>query len=240
MEIRDWVSHAVVVPAWLNAAPEHESVSRVSMLVGQLHHVQSEIDAYPDEEASLTSNDANSKPIPDPAQKVLGHQDEVVGMLCDYFLSHGVEHSWDGHLWNLPLVPVSIPGEFILKRQAYLKDGRLSEAKVEDSKCVTNPVGEGEVLVRIMSLALSGDLYRVRSCRNPGCTTWFYAVSSKKIYCGDLCRFAHDASSPERRKQKNEYKRKARLEDKERQSRLKLLEAAKMPNPSSPRTRQIG
>lgn len=223
VEIRDWVSHRVVIPEWINAAPVHESVLRVRELVGKLHLVQSDIDAYPDEDAHLTSGDGSPSPIPDRVKKILDKQDEVVGMLCEHFITHGVEHSWDRHFWSIPLVPVSVPGEFILERKCWEKDGKVTTEQVENARCIRNPVGEGEVLVRIASLALSGELRRLRECSNPACSEWFYAERSNTIHHNDQCRLAHNASSPERKERRRKYHLKYELDERERQLKMESL-----------------
>jgi len=219
-DISHWASHAVVVPEWMNAAREHPSFFRVSKLVSKLRSVQAEVDAYPDEEALLTCDEVGTLPIPPPVQKALCYQDEIVGVLSEYSASLGVEHSLDGKSWNLPIVPNPIPGEFILQRQCYLKDGNVSEELVDDSECVSNLVGEGDVVFRIKILAQSGKLHRLRACRNPECTNWFYAFSTKKVYCKRACQVAHNISSPIMKRKRSDYKRIRWLEEKERQSKM--------------------
>jgi hypothetical protein len=230
---REWVSHKEVVPEWMNAAREHPSFSRVSELVSKLRRVQSEIDAYPDEEALLTYDKPGPIPIPDPVQKALGEQVEIVGVLSDYLISHGVEHSLDGKCWSLPLVPNPVPGEFILERRIGLTEGSVSGTNVENGECFVHQVGEGNVVFRIMILAQSGHLHRLRRCRKPGCIKWFYAFKSHKVYCGKPCRVEHNTSSPEMKRKRSDYKHKVLLAEKERHLQMG---AATHSNPSTPLT----
>jgi hypothetical protein len=54
------------------------------------------------------------------------------------------------------------------------------EARTTQSDC------EKKFVYWILNLRATGDISRIRSCRN--CRQWFYAVTNHQIHCGDRCR----------------------------------------------------
>jgi hypothetical protein len=93
------------------------------------------------------------------------------------------------------------------------------------------PISEIGAIQRILELAASGRLDRIRQCEAPltrrpngKCGTWFFAMNSKKEVCSDRCRVRKDQHGQDSKKSHKAYMRKYRSPSSRRDRRMKTRE----------------
>ena len=85
----------------------------------------------------------------------------------------------------------------------------------------TYPFTEGDTLLRILGIAETGDLHRLRQCRH--CGNWLFARVRHQDYCNTECQQLNFRTSDEFKDKRKRYMRKYRRDERDREKRESLI-----------------
>lgn len=205
--------HLVVVE-WLNAARGSESYERVVHLVGELREVSVGLNRV-FRQAGFHSLGPVS--LRNRQQDLSQRHIQINEQLNRYSYSPVVQRVLIGQSWRLSMRSQGEPSGFVLKRVDDEGQRTLSDGSKQISFHYRHDVSEADVVFRILRLAESDELDRLRQCEQ--CLRWFYAERSHQRFCpGAKCRLTNYSSSPKQKKYRKLYMRKKRAEERARKA----------------------
>jgi hypothetical protein len=198
-----------VVPDWLNAAKGTESCERVVRLIELLREVEIGYEKVVRERWHMLTPGKRPSKV---AQKQLEDLEDKLAtikkMLLRYKFWPGMYRVMLERSWVLFMFSEASDDEFVFDRVVHVAEKRTKEGVTYTARDCEHTIREGDVALRILNLAASSELERVKQCED--CAKWFYAERSHQKFCTDDCRNARYSKSLKFKNYRKNYMRQLR------------------------------
>lgn len=214
----EWQKDSTVVPDWMNAARGSESYARVAKLIDEIRQVEIGMNRAMQENWYVsTASQKQPKAVIDQLNELERRHSWISETLSRYSYSPTITRVVFGKLWILSMSSTLAPDEYALHRVVDQRKNRGSEAQLLVGFCEEHHIGEADVVLRILNLAATSELDRVKQCER--CSKWLFAERSHQRFCpGGECRLAEYSKSPKYKNYRKLYMRRQRAKQADQES----------------------
>jgi hypothetical protein len=213
---------SAVVPDWLNAAKGTESCERVVRLIELLREAEFGYEKLIRERWHMLQPGKPRSKVAREQLADLGHKLATIDeMLLRYSYSPRIRRAMLERTWVLSMSSAHSADEFVFERVVHVEEERSKEGVTYFARACEHTIREGDVALRILNLAATSELERVKQCET--CSRWFYAERSHQKFCpGGECRIAKYSKTPKFKTYRKNYMRQLRAKQAKEKS-TKLL-----------------